>query len=116
MPSLTRAAEICAALDLELYIGPPRSGSGTLRSQIAAISRPGQAASGRVVVPSTPDQVDGAPVTDRALATLLAAIVSHWKALESHYARSTWIDDLYRWCPALSAQRSARSSRGSDGG
>ena len=65
--------------------------------------------------PPGPDQVAGTPVADRALATLLTAIVSHWEALESRYARSTWIDDVYRWCPALSAQRSTRSSDGSDG-
>ena len=56
-----------------------------------------------------------APVRDRRLAELLAAVVRHWEALESRYARDTWLADVYRWCPALSAQRSARRSRGSAG-
>ena len=37
VPSLTRAAEICRALGLELYIGPPRSVNETPESQTLVV-------------------------------------------------------------------------------
>ena len=106
VPSVDRAAEICDALGLELYIGPPRG------PRAAAGSETGGAESQIRRVPTvapTPDQVAGAPVRDRVLAELLAAVVAHWEQLGTRYARATWIADVYRWCPALSAQRSALS-------
>ena len=47
---------------------------------------------------------DVSPVRDRRLAELLSAVVRHWEALESRYARDTWIADVYRWCPVLSVK------------
>ena len=57
-----------------------------------------------------------APVRDRRLAELLAALADHWESLGSDYARRTWVEQMYHDHPALSAQRSARLSRTSAGG
>ena len=91
-PSVDRAVDICSALGLELYIGPPR----TRRSQTKPLSV-GDPASGEVA----------GRVRDRELAEALAAIVEHWEALESDYARRDWLARLWATSPALGARRSA---------
>ena len=55
-------------------------------------------------------------VRDRRLAELLAAIQRHWERLGTRYARDTWIDDVYRWLPALSALRGKPARGGRDHG
>ena len=58
-----------------------------------------------------PIPVEGVgPVRDRDLAELLVALVRHWKALGTRYARDAWVAGVYRWCPELSTQRSALSA------
>ena len=102
-PSVDRAVDICSALGLELYIGPPR----TRRSQTKTPFVGDRLASG---------EVPGLPVRDRELAEALAAVVEHWEALESDYARRDWLARLWATSPALGARRSGGSSRGSGGG
>ena len=112
-PSIDRAAEICDALDLEFHIGPSRALTDAFTAAAPAaperrlefMSYDPEAAASRSAPPSPVETVE--TVRDRRLAELLAAIVSHWEALSSRYARDTWVADVYRWCPALSAQRSA---------
>ena len=52
--------------------------------------------------PETP-----ARVRHRALAELLAAVVEHYEALESEYARAAFVADVYGLSSALGARRSA---------
>ena len=81
-PSVDRAAEICEALDLEFYIGPPRSGT---RSGESASQAPGSVGH----------------IRDRKLVELLGLIVGHWQALESDYARTDFMLRLYEREPRL---------------
>lgn len=91
-PSVDRAAEICDALDLEFYIGPPRSGTG-----------PAESAS---------QETGGLDhIRDRRLVELLGLIVGHWQALESDYARTDFVLRLYEREPRL--REAARGRRGS---
>ena len=64
VPSITRAEEICDALGLELYIGPPRSAG----SEISG-------------VPDAPGLV---PVTDRRVAAMLGALADEYQAMNPH--------------------------------
>ena len=156
VPSLVRAAKICDALGLELYIGPaglveraelgkrlaqlyltwryPQTFGGPdladpdrrqeldreveqVASELVALHRRGEpraldasdlkpVAPPRPAPPSPPSPVEGVNTArDRRLAELLAALVRHWEALGTRYARNTWIADVYRWCPPLRAQR-----------
>ena len=68
VPSIDRAAEICAALGLEFYIGPPR------RDAPRSVSSPDS---------HRPDPVPSevVPPRDRRLAALLAAVADHYEAL-----------------------------------
>ena len=91
-PRLSRLVEICEALDLELYVGPRRVQN---LEKLPAISRSAPA-------PGTP-----AAVRDRELAAALAAIVEHWEALGSEYARRDWLAALWATSAALGARRSA---------
>ena len=81
-PSVDRAAEICDALDLEFYIGPPRSGTGSPESASQEVS-----------------SLDH--IRDRRLVELLGLIVGHWQALESDYARTDFVLRLYEREPRL---------------
>ena len=64
VPSISRAEEICAALGLELYIGPPRSTG----SEISG-------------VPDSPGLV---PVADRRVAAMLGALADEYQAMNPH--------------------------------
>ena len=64
VPSITRAEEICDALGLELYIGPPRSAAGEISG-----------------VPDAPGLV---PVTDRRVAAMLGALADEYQAMNLH--------------------------------
>ena len=92
-PSVENLQALCQVLGLEFYIGPPR----TRRSQTKPLSVGDRPASGEV-----PGRV-----RDRELAEALAAIVEHWEALESDYARRDWLARLWATSPALGARRSA---------
>ena len=81
-PSVERAAEICAALDLEFYIGPRRSGTGSVESASQEMG-----------------SLDH--IRDRRLVELLGLIVGHWQALESDYARADFVLRLYEREPRL---------------
>ena len=91
-PSVDRAAEICEALDLEFYIGPPRSGSGSTEAALQEGSGLGH-------------------IRDRRLVEVLGLIVGHWQALESDYARADFVLRLYEREPRL--RDAARRRRGS---
>lgn len=128
-PLLTTVQQAVDALGLELYIGPPRAADLAERHPVARsatrerpstralrVREPVAYGTRRDTSPPPPTPVEGvSQVRDRALAEALAAIVGHWTDLGTRYARDVWIADLYRWCPALGARRSATSSRGSDG-
>ena len=81
-PSVDRAAEICEALDLEFYVGPPRAESD---------DTPAEARSGRVL----------GHIRDRRLGEILALIVGHWQSLGSEYARIDFVERLYEREPLL---------------
>ena len=92
-PSVDRAAEICEALDLEFYIGPPRSGTAAAES-------------------TSQDVGNLDHIRDPRLVELLGLIVSHWQALESDYARTDFVLRLYEREPRLrDASRGRRGSR-----
>lgn len=91
-PSVDRAAEICEALGLEFYIGPPRSGTD------AAVS-------------ASQDVGSLDHIRDPRLVELLGLIVGHWQALESDYARADFLLRLYEREPRL--RDAARGRRGS---
>ena len=73
-PSVEKAAEICRALGLELYIGPPRGPADAVND---APKRP-NAPTGA----STPRDSD--PVSDRRLEAILAAFAEEWDASDEH--------------------------------
>ena len=114
-PSLDRAADIAAALGLELYIGPPR-GSAPPAPVAPAPAPPapdiGSARAGESAPAPLP-----VPVRDRALAELLTAVVRRWESLPPA-ERGYLVADL--WAAGgsgLRAQsRRATSSPGSAGG
>ena len=81
-PSVDRAAEICDALDLEFYIGPPRSATGSAESASQEVG-----------------SLDH--IRDRRLVELLGLIVDHWQALDSDYARTDFVLRLYEREPRL---------------
>ena len=89
---MDRAAEICEALDLEFYIGPPRSGTGSAESASQEVG-----------------SLDH--IRDRRLVELLGLIVGHWQALESDYARTDFVLRLYEREPRL--RDAAAGRRGS---
>ncbi len=91
-PSVDRAAEICEALDLEFYIGPPRSDPASTEYALQEGSAPGH-------------------IRDRRLVEVLGLIVGHWQALESDYARADFVLRLYEREPQL--RDAARRRRGS---
>ena len=91
-PSVDRAAEICEALDLEFYVGPPRSGADPADSTSQEGSSLGH-------------------IRDRKLVEVLGLIVGHWQALESDYARTDFVMRLYEHEPQL--RDAARRRRGS---
>lgn len=109
VPSIDRADEICRALDIELYLGPPRGprkfGYSTPKTQI------------REAPPAPPRALEQglSRIDDPALRDLLAAVAAHWGALDD-YGRGHFLADL--WAAGgsgLRAQASSTSSRGSDG-
>lgn len=51
------------------------------------------------------------PVHDRELAMALAAIVAHWEALESDYAREDWLAALWATSAKLGARRKHRKRK-----
>ena len=71
-PKLGRMADICAALDWEIYVGPRRTESSSRQG--------GQADLVREVV---------------------QALDRHWDGLENDYARRTWLAHLRRQFPEL---------------
>lgn len=78
-PPLGRAADIAAALGLELYIGPPRDSEPP--APVAPAPAPaapdiGSARAGESAPAPLP-----IPVRDRALAELLTAVVRRWESL-----------------------------------
>ena len=105
-PTLPRAAEICAALGLEFYIGEPRADFATVISPPVSPVLPIGRAARRGLD----------PVSDRRLAEILAAICAHYDSLGNDYAREHFLADL--WAAGgsgLRAQGSRASSPGSDG-
>jgi len=90
-PSVDRAAEICEALDLEFYIGPPRSAAASTESALQEGGGLGH-------------------IRDRRLVEVLGLIVGHWQALESDYARADFVLRLYEREPRL--RDAARRRRG----
>ena len=105
-PSLSRLGAIADELGLELYFGPPRA-------RLQSENTPPKTASFSDAVAARRG-LD--PVSDRRLAEILSAISAHFDALEGDYARRSFIDQLYAaGGPALRAQGSRISSRGSDG-
>ncbi len=93
-PRLSTVEAVCAALDLEIVIRPrePVSDAGP------PLPRPRQG-SGVML----------GPILDRDLGVMLTAVMDHWKALGTAYARRMFVEDAYRSISGLSAQRSARS-------
>ena len=95
VPSVTRAEEICDALGLELYIGPPRSTS-------AGIS-------------GVPDGSGFVPVSDRRLAGMLATLADEYEAMNprGRDALATRFDIAF---PELGRAKVGEPTRFSDGG
>ncbi len=66
VPSVDRAAEICAALDLEFYIGPHRSAQEKVR------------------LISTAPEIDGmTTVSDPRLADMIAGLADAWESADT---------------------------------
>ena len=65
-PSIDRAADIAAALDLEFYIGPRRPAAGQLETNVTELR----------AAPAME------PVDDRELAELIARLADYWESLE----------------------------------
>ena len=85
VPSLTRAAKICQALGLELYIGPPRPYESVKQPPLSQIEvRPGGVV----------------PVTDRRLMELLAALADHYEALNKA-GRVALVEQMTHLFPCL---------------
>ena len=91
VPSVDRAADICAALGLELRIGPPGAVSPAI---LEALGLPADATEQDVLAaiearaapappPSAPDPAAGlAPVTDRTLAEMMASLADAWESAD----------------------------------
>ena len=97
VPSVDRAAEICTALGLELYIGPPRGG----------VPRSVNSPDSHRADPATPEVV---PPPDRRLAALLAAVGDHYRALNEP-GRAALIVRLEHCFPELRPVRDGRAPR-----
>ena len=90
VPSVTKAEQIAAALGLEFYVGPPRRAAvpapiaealglapdATLDEAAAAIESLAAAA---LETPSTGPPSDMAPVNDRRVAEMMAALTDAWE-------------------------------------
>ena len=95
VPSITRAEEICDALGLELYIGPPRSGAAE--------------------VSDAPGGSAFLPVSDRRLAGMLATLADEYEAMNprGRDALATRFDIAF---PELGRAKVGEPARFSDGG
>ena len=83
-PSLERAAQIAAALGLELYIGPPRGVSGASKAPSEFVSRaPGDKFAAPGAPPGGASGVALERVADLAIAELLAALADEYEALNA---------------------------------
>ena len=137
VPSVDRAADIAAALGLELRIGPPGAVPDSI---LAALSLPSDATAEDVLAalaerpaapppaapPSPPPPEAGltpvtdriTPVTDRTLAEILAAMADAWEAADEggrEDLRLRWqtsFPDLARRVLSLSGPRLARLAGG----
>ena len=89
-PSVDRAAELCAALGLELYIGPPRQ---PMKSTFRAAKVDFGAVDGYARA-----------VPDGELAALLAAIRDHWESLND-YGRRDFAANILAASAELRARR-----------
>ena len=94
VPSVTRAEEICNALGIELYIGPPRATADVISD-----------------VPEAPGLV---PVSDRRLAKMLAILADEYEAMNprGRDALAARFDIAF---PELGTRRLEESSRCLDG-
>ena len=86
-PLSTTIEQICDALDLEFYIGPPRPAVARPAPSWGS-PRPGRAvAVGGNVAPLPSPSPALEPVSDRRLAELLARLADHWEALDADERR-----------------------------
>ena len=131
-PGLDRVVEICAALGLELRIGPPGAvpeaitaalslpADATVEDVLTAIAdRPAALAAPPAPPPAAPDPATGlAPVTDRDLAEVLASFADAWEGADAdgrEDLRLRWqtsFPDLARRVLSLSGPRLSRLARG----
>lgn len=82
-PSIERAAEVCEAIGLELYIGPPREIGGQQSSRHATDAEIDRVGDHR----STPDDSGVARTAlseDRRLADIIQVLVDEFEALNEH--------------------------------
>ena len=76
-PLGTTIEQICRALDLEFYIGPPRDPGVRRASTVTPLRAPAASAGDW-----------NEPVTDRSLAELLARLADHWETLDDAERRA----------------------------
>ena len=93
-----RLIEICSALGLELYIGPPRPAASPQKT------------------PDNPDTSGLIPVSDKRLARILALFADEWEAADER-GRENLATRFHAYFPELAGggRRYAGLSAGSDG-
>ena len=95
-PRAGRLVEICQALGLEIYVGPPRKTEDD--PQGGGSSRIGERPPAYGELPSRPST----PVRDRRLAELLTALAEHWESL-NEAGRSALLTRFDAFFPDLRA-------------
>ena len=109
-PSIERAAEVCDAIGLELYIGPPRDAGGQPSSRPASDSGDDRVGRGGSIT-----DVSGVGRTalseDRRLADIVRVLVDEFEALNEH-GRTTLAARFWGLFPDLRKRSdTARNSR-----
>ena len=82
-PSIERAAEVCDAIGLELYIGPPRDAGGQPSSRPAPDAGNDRVGRGGSTTDVSGD-VRAAPSEDRRLDDIIQVLVDEFEALNEH--------------------------------
>ena len=125
-PRATRLAEICDALGLEFYVGPPRSRDRSAPRDPDTENRSGFVAShARNFEPNLekcimerqhgakahgPREFDLGPVTDPELATVIATITDEFEGLNDH-GRKSLFTRFWSYFPDLRARAESRTGR-----
>ena len=97
-PRASRLSEICDALGLEFYIGPPRAAETTPTTETEAKVRADLGRIGAAVSGALPG--DFTPVADRRLAETISALVDEYEELNGR-GRDSLTLRFWLWFPEL---------------